>query len=133
MRAGISKGFSPLTGIPWFPTAYQLAKYDRTQDRFQSPDGDSVVSHLQAISGRKVRTPERFQSPDGDSVVSHGLAQIGYLIYAQLKFQSPDGDSVVSHYEGIRCWVVRCDLFQSPDGDSVVSHFQTDEVVYFTV
>jgi len=37
-----------------------------------------------------------FQSPDGDSVVSHGKF-VGYHSPKAKAFQSPDGDSVVSH------------------------------------
>jgi len=59
------RGFSPLTGIPWFPTR-------QVDARFQSPDGDSVVSHfMRSISVGYAETG--FQSPDGDSVVSHAL------------------------------------------------------------
>jgi len=38
-------GFSPLTGIPWFPTAKYGGICNVTTFKFQSPDGDSVVSH----------------------------------------------------------------------------------------
>jgi len=37
--------FSPLTGIPWFPTRTYLQSPIRRRGSFQSPDGDSVVSH----------------------------------------------------------------------------------------
>jgi len=100
--------FSPLTGIPWFPTAIILAGPVLTDKGFQSPDGDSVVSHIPDLGcwwGRDWRrfspltgipwfpTRERlrgaygagdwFQSPDGDSVVSH-------WVRARIPFRAPD-------------------------------------------
>jgi len=64
--------------------------------RFQSPDGDSVVSHPTPTAAKPAPAPAKFQSPDGDSVVSHALARLAEHL-GRRKFQSPDGDSVVSH------------------------------------
>jgi len=47
-------GFSPLTGIPWFPTYSPMPSGAYVSLGFQSPDGDSVVSH-------RVTSRARFQ------------------------------------------------------------------------
>jgi len=63
--------FSPLTGIPWFPTFFAARTPLKGKRKFQSPDGDSVVSHTCKQCGRVFEAVFQFQSPDGDSVVSH--------------------------------------------------------------
>jgi len=64
-----------------------------------------------------------FQSPDGDSVVSHREKNTETARQAiSIAFQSPDGDSVVSHDEVYHGPSGGMYMFQSPDGDSVVSH-----------
>jgi len=88
---------------------------------FQSPDGDSVVSH-QPWTWTTSRSGCWFQSPDGDSVVSHGPVLANGVWKALVLFQSPDGDSVVSHRSRLLPSAVGAERFQSPDGDSVVSH-----------
>jgi len=65
-----------------------------------------------------------FQSPDGDSVVSHRRKNYSQAGPIQCRFQSPDGDSVVSHAEAASSPARHWSGFQSPDGDSVVSHVQ---------
>jgi len=89
--------FSPLTGIPWFPTRVVLPRAPRWHQRFQSPDGDSVVSH--SLEGQLVSLPSGaicFSPLTGipwfptESINSCSWNQ-------EQKFQSPDGDSVVSH------------------------------------
>jgi len=143
-----TSSFSPLTGIPWFPTPRGIAGTMKPAPSFQSPDGDSVVSHaephedrngqmiiwFQSPDGDSVVShrpgpprvaagrPARFQSPDGDSVVSHQVEKEIEEVLQRNKFQSPDGDSVVSHVSARSKWPGPRVAFQSPDGDSVVSH-----------
>jgi len=45
VRMPASIRFSPLTGIPWFPTLGEAGPCEPAAQMFQSPDGDSVVSH----------------------------------------------------------------------------------------
>jgi len=93
--------FSPLTGIPWFPTCASSNGCSPWRGRFQSPDGDSVVSHKPFMRPTSVGYTE-FQSPDGDSVVSHKVFEALPDWVRMIKFQSPDGDSVVSHLHAAR-------------------------------
>jgi len=90
--------------------------------RFQSPDGDSVVSHYVDVFPNQ-QAPMGFQSPDGDSVVSH-------YRFEELD-NHPGFTAGFSPLTGIPWFpttalfiavIDRDFVFQSPDGDSVVSH-----------
>jgi len=67
----------------------KLKVQDKAQSiAFQSPDGDSVVSH-HPFSAEQLDQLEEFQSPDGDSVVSHAALDVDNIPFRMLFGFSP--------------------------------------------
>jgi len=90
---------------------------------FQSPDGDSVVSHAGECTFRQMLHIWRFQSPDGDSVVSHQLGLWTLGCSRSRSFSPLTGIPwFPTRPTDRRRPTDRASRFQSPDGDSVVSH-----------